>query len=135
MDYVHVTKRVKRQEYGYLSIEQDLVKDNKTLKQGNTELQVSQIRYLPPKRKYTCRGEVNLPECFRGMVYTGEEEEVEFVNLPTEWVNENIQPGMIQLVKNMRLYGDQGFVRIPEGCNANAGTVEAFPGAPELRGK
>jgi hypothetical protein len=99
-------------------------------------MQVSKIRYLPPKRVSTNTGITTYPGCFRGLVYSKDEEDVEFVNLTNEWINENIQPGMIKLTKEMAMQGGRNFVRIPEGFNENqvaSAAVVASPDAPRLK--
>ena len=121
LDVVHVTRRVKRQEFGYLSVERDWKKKaKKKVKINEIEKQVSQIRYLPPQQITTSGGRrKTLPEAYRGIVHTQDDgkPDIEFVNLPMSWVKDNFKPGLLKMCRSVRMNGTCGFIWIPEGSN------------------
>ena len=88
--------------------------------EGIHDLYVSDIRYLPPKKKMRLDGkEEELPKAWRGLVHPPNLDHAVVVELESKWVNDNLSEGFQKILKELRDEDNLGYVLIPEGDSSH----------------
>ena len=129
---VYQDKNSSKTERGYLS----LADEPNYNKLKIDERQISQIRYLPPKKKRNLMGEWEyLPHKWKGIIQTKLSTEVEFVLLEDSWIKRNIDIQFRQMLMNLRKEDQKGYVPIPEGDNKthDSNSFKFLPDAPKAK--
>jgi hypothetical protein len=127
----YIPKGTSKKESGFVPLEKKLV-----YKKGLVEMQISKMRYLPPKQSRDTMGKkVVFKEAWKGLVQNERGKPLEIVLLPDDWVQINITKEMQNLLKNLRKEGYNGYLYIPEGANDahEEGVVVFHKDAPNLK--